>query len=340
MASGNGSGQHQSKGLVYKESNISNPAMSKPRQKTVLVTGCSDGSAGAALAREFHSRGLRVLATSTDGRRMRSLDALGITTLALDCTSPASRARLAEELRRITGHDDDGSGGLDMLVNNAAAFSLMPLADVDLDEARGVFDVNVFGPLAMVQTCLPFLLAAADSASSANGGGDGAAGSSQPAVTVVNVGSISAVMCPPWQGVYAASKAALLALGNVLRVELAPLGIGVVTVMSGGVATAAMQTWSGRGRVPEGSLYRQLAPYIEGNEAGKAIQSTVPSEYARQVVDDLLGTRPRPLIWRGAFAWVAWAFTWLGWVGMMDGGHIKRALLHRVHPPRTQTLQN
>ncbi|GJN67553.1 hypothetical protein PLIIFM63780_004996 [Purpureocillium lilacinum] len=289
--------------------------MGKPRQKTVLITGCSEGGAGAALAQEFHSRGFHVIATSTDGLKMQSLNDLGITTLALDITSPTSRTRLAEEIRRITG---SGGGRLDMLINNAAIFTLMPLLDVDLHDGRTMFDVNLFGPLAMVQTCLPFLLAAGGTA------------------TVANVSSISAIMCPPWQGMYAASKAALVAMGNILRVELAPLGVNVVTIMSGGVATAAMQTGERQSqRVPSDSLYRQLAPYIEGNKAGKAIKSMEPAEYARQVADDLLGTRPRPLIWTGAFAWVAWVFTWLGWVGIMDGGHAKRALLNQLHNPST-----
>jgi len=124
-------------------------------------------------------------------------------------------------------------------------------------------------------------------------------------------------------------------MGNVLRIELAPLGVDVITVMSGGVASAASQTAQRRGpNVPDQSLYRQLAQSIEANEAGRSIKSTEPAEYSKQVADDLLGKRPRLLIWRGAFAWLAWVFTWLGWVGILDGGHAKKALLNKVQRPR------
>ncbi|KAK2603891.1 hypothetical protein QQS21_003926 [Conoideocrella luteorostrata] len=275
--------------------------------KVVLVTGCTDGGAGAAMAREFHRRHHRVFATSTDGLKMQSLADAGITTLALDVTSQASIDQAASLVR------DAAHGKIDMLINNAAVFNVMPLVDVDLENGRKLFDVNFFGVLAVIQTFLPLLMAT-----------DG------PGL-IANVSSMSATMCPAWQGMYAASKAALLAMGNILRVELAPFGVQVVTVMSGGVDTAGKQASKQQNaKVPHNSIYSPLAPYIETNDAGVRRKGMPPAEYAKQVVDSLLRPHPKPWIWKGAFAWLAWLLTCFGWMGMLDGVQIKAAHLDRI----------
>ncbi|KAH7113392.1 short-chain dehydrogenase/reductase, partial [Dactylonectria macrodidyma] len=169
--------------------------------RTVLVTGCSEKGAGAALAKEFHSRGHRVFATARSVSALESLAVLGINSIRLDVIAKDSIEAAVEEVTKITG------GRLDILVNNAAIFSLMPFADTKLEDARQVFEANVFGVLAVTQAFLPLLMKA---------GGTG---------VVANVSSISAEMCPPWQGVYSASKAALTALGHTMRIEFAPLGV-------------------------------------------------------------------------------------------------------------------
>lgn len=272
-------------------------------QKTVLITGCSEGGAGAALAREFHSRGHRVFATSRNVTSLSSLERLGIETIRLDVTAQDSIDAAAETVLKRTG------GPLHILINNAALFSLMPLADARLDDARQVFETNVFGVLAVTQAFLPLL-------TKAEGTG-----------LVANVGSISAELCPPWQGVYSASKAALTALGHTMRLEFSPLGVRVTTIVSGGVDTPLkIQAVA----VPEGSFYQSLAKSIETNKASKSFTPMGPGEYARTVVDDLLKPNPKPMLWRGAFALMAWTSTWLGWVGMMDNGQKTRSGLSGI----------
>ncbi|KAH8652205.1 hypothetical protein BX600DRAFT_516269 [Xylariales sp. PMI_506] len=347
------------------------------KTKTVLVTGCGNPTgAGAALAREFRARGHRVFATyrqppggahdpdvsphpssstssstSTTPGCLDFLAELGIEPLALDVCSPASVAAATRAVRERTakvlhdvgtsgsdargdsdqnGDDDDdngdagggeGGGCLDILINNAAAFSMSPLADADLDEARRMFDANVFGALSVTQAFLPLLMKA---------GGSG---------LVVNIGSISAGLCPPFQGVYAASKAALAALGHTMRVEFAPLGVRVVTVVSGGVDTRSGTNGKQRTqqpRIPEGSLYYKVLSDDDDNDndgKNKGYTGMDAAEYARQVVDDLLQENPKPLIWRGAFAWVAWGLSWAGWTGMMDRGQITRNGLDKIIIP-------
>lgn len=124
-------------------------------QRIVLITGCTDGSAGSALARQFQRRGCHVFAAARSLDKMQSLaDLDGVDRLAMDVTSAAQIAAAVDVVRVATG----GGGRLDVLVNNAAAFNLMPLADQNLDDARAstfalLFVSFVFFAL-VVQGCL------------------------------------------------------------------------------------------------------------------------------------------------------------------------------------------
>jgi 1-acylglycerone phosphate reductase len=81
--------------------------------KSVLITGCSKGGIGDALAQEFYSKGLLVFATARDLSKVEHLKSLGLTTLKLDVTSAESIKNAVAEVEAVTG------GKLDFLVNNA-----------------------------------------------------------------------------------------------------------------------------------------------------------------------------------------------------------------------------
>ncbi len=81
--------------------------------KSVLITGCSEGGIGDALAIEFHSKGARVFATARNLSKMKHLKAMGIETLSLDVTSPLSIDTAVATINKATG------GKLDILVNNS-----------------------------------------------------------------------------------------------------------------------------------------------------------------------------------------------------------------------------
>jgi 1-acylglycerone phosphate reductase len=87
--------------------------MTSSTKRSILVTGCSQGGAGNALALEFVSRGFRVFATARSLKSMTNLEEKGIETLTLDVTAPESIAALKTEISKRTG------GKLDMLFNNA-----------------------------------------------------------------------------------------------------------------------------------------------------------------------------------------------------------------------------
>lgn len=276
-------------------------------QKVVLITGCSDGSAGAALARQFRLRGCRVFAAARKLEKMSALAEIGIETVMMDITSPAQIDAAVQTVRKATG------GQLDVIINNAAAFNLMPMADQDIDQARGMFNVNVFGLLAVTQAFLPLLTAA---------GGD---------AVVANVSSISVPAEPVFQGIYAASKAAVFTMTGVMRKEFAPLGVRVVTIMSGAVDTNFMENspW----KVPRESLYFVLADGIEGKKSTGGNGAMPPDQYAKRVVNDLLGLKFGPVVYRGKFATTLWVLGCIGWYGMMDSMDIKNAGLDSVKLP-------
>ena len=124
-------------------------------KKTVLITGCSTGGIGWAMAKNFHQRGFYVFATARNPSKTADLAELSdIEILELDVTVPKTVARCKEIVAKRTG------GSLDVLVNNAGVEFNCPLLDTDVAEAKRLYDVNVWGPLAMIQAFAPLLIEA------------------------------------------------------------------------------------------------------------------------------------------------------------------------------------
>ncbi|EEB98871.1 hypothetical protein MPER_01546 [Moniliophthora perniciosa FA553] len=135
---------------------------------------------------------------------MKELEGLGIETLVLDVTDAEAVRKVRDEIATRVG------GKLDILVNNAA----YPFAvtDMSMDAVRSLFEVNIFGPMVMVQEFVHLLIAS----------GHGC---------IVNIGSVSGILPIPFSAAYNASKAAIHALGNTLRVELAPFKYVVIYLL-------------------------------------------------------------------------------------------------------------
>lgn len=87
--------------------------MASPNPKTVLITGCSAGGIGDALARSFQKRGLTIFATARSLSKIAHLKELGMAVMELDITVPASIENAVNAVKEITG------GKLDILVNNS-----------------------------------------------------------------------------------------------------------------------------------------------------------------------------------------------------------------------------
>ncbi|KAI1190976.1 hypothetical protein F5B17DRAFT_9368 [Nemania serpens] len=295
-------------------------------QKTVLITGCSDGGIGAALAAEFQLRGLRVFATARDPSKMANLAALGIETLALDVTSESSIEEAVAIVRGKLNTGDSNSGPrkrLDFLINNAGMHHIMPFADARIADLKRVINTNLIGSLAVTQAFIPLLMHQSALSS-------GSRSDAREKGTVVMLGSINEVFSPPFQVAYTASKVAVHAAAKTLRIELAPLGINCVTLMTGSVRTKLFE--NAPSKVPESSLYSPIASRIEEREILKHAQWVDADQFAKQVVGDLLRPKPRLGIWRGGLATAASWLGWLGWEGMLDSASLKANHLDEVQP--------
>ncbi len=188
--------------------------------QSILITGATSGIGRDAAVR-LARRGHLVLA---GGRRPDALAAVAregaargpgrLEPLPLDVTDPASVEAARELVDRRTG-----GRGLDVLVNNAGFALPGPLETLAERDLRELFDTNVFGLLAVTRAFLP--------AMRERGRG-----------RVVNVGSIMGRVAMPLLGAYNATKHAVAAITDVLRMELAPFGIAVVLVEPGAIRTA------------------------------------------------------------------------------------------------------
>jgi 1-acylglycerone phosphate reductase len=260
-------------------------------KRTVLITGCSDGGLGAALAIAFHKAGLHVYATARNVSKMKALSALGIETLSLDVLSDSS---IAECVSKVSS--------LDILVNNAGAGYSMPVADLSILEAKKLFDLNVWSYLAVMQAFLPLLLKSKG--------------------TIVNQTSAGSVATVPFQSAYNASKAAMAMFSDTQRLELEPFGIKVVDLKTGVVET---NFWKNvidvnETSLPEQSIYEPARKVVEKALKGVAWEGGgEPAElWAGRVVQDLVKSKPPPTIWRGANAGLARIASMLPF-GFLDG---------------------
>jgi NAD(P)-dependent dehydrogenase (short-subunit alcohol dehydrogenase family) len=176
----------------------------------VLITGCSSGI-GRALADSFKSAGYDVWATARKADDVATLIKAGFSSRQLDVNDEDALVRLADAIE--TAH-----GGLDILINNAGYGAMGPLLDGGVEAMQRQFETNVFALIGVTRALFPLLRR--------NRG------------LVVNIGSVSGVLVTPFAGAYCASKAAVHALSDALRLELAPFDIGVMEVQPGAIASS------------------------------------------------------------------------------------------------------
>jgi NAD(P)-dependent dehydrogenase (short-subunit alcohol dehydrogenase family) len=182
----------------------------------VVVTGVSSGI-GLTIAEDLLSRGYRVFGSV---RHLKDAEGLiaqwpaAFIPLVFDLTDTGQLKNVVQQVRvALAGQ------GLTALVNNAGISHSGPLMHQTLEEIRKIFEVNVFGLIAITQAFLPLLGARRDSG--------------HPPGRVVNIGSVSGGVTVPFMGAYSASKHAVDALSQGLRRELRPFGIEVSTIEPG-----------------------------------------------------------------------------------------------------------
>lgn len=225
--------------------------------------------------------------------------------LRLDVTDATS---IADAVQTITDH----GRGLDILVNNAGAGYTMPLLESDLDRAMEVYEVNVWGPLRLIQACSELLIASKG--------------------RIINMSSAGAAVNTPWigvftlliysplhilssrqirksrlqlnyeqlSGVYSSSKAAVVQMSETLRLELAPWGVSVVSIMAGTVSTAFHANEPEVILLPT-SRYAAARQIISDFATGKdSLRRCSAADFAAEIVDDVLGSAGG-VVWRGPY---------------------------------------
>ena len=184
--------------------------MTGTNPRTALVTGASSGI-GEATAKRLRSAGFVTYGAARRTDRLQALEDHGVRTLPLDVTDDDSARACFDRIL-------DEAGQLDVLVNNAGYGSFGAVEDVSFDEAHRQFEVNIFGAMRMARLALPHMRA-------------------RRSGTIINVSSIAGRMAAPLGGWYHASKFAIEALSDSLRMEVAPYGIRVVVIEPGQIAT-------------------------------------------------------------------------------------------------------
>ncbi len=178
---------------------------------TALVTGASSGI-GRATVQRLSAGGWQVFATVRRPEDAQELSPMaGVTPLMCDLGVPGAADALMDDLASRTDR-------LDLLVNNAGYGVRGAIEDQTDAAIREMFEVNVFAPTALARRAAPIMRA--------GGGG-----------TIVNISSVTGELASPLSGTYAATKHALEAITDALRMELERDGIRVVSIQPGPVAT-------------------------------------------------------------------------------------------------------
>jgi short-subunit dehydrogenase len=237
--------------------------MTRP-DRTVLITGASSGI-GKATAHLLLSQGWKVIAAARTTEAMSDLRESGAEVLPLDISDIRSRQRLATQIHQKFG-------ALDALVNNAGFGEVGPIETMPIQTAQNLFDVNVFGLIGLTQLLLP------DMRKRGKG-------------TVINLSSIAGRFVTPGAGWYGASKFAVEALSDALRLELHQFGIKVVIIEPGLIATH-FETVAGQS-MADAQRDPAWAPMMEKVEENwqKGFERASPADVVAETIQKALNAR-------------------------------------------------
>jgi NAD(P)-dependent dehydrogenase (short-subunit alcohol dehydrogenase family) len=244
------------------------------QNRLAVVTGASSGI-GEATAHALARRGFDVLAGVRRAEDAARLAGPGVDPIILDVTDSARIANLAERVA-----DDPSGRRLYALVNNAGIAVTAPVEAIPLNEWRHQFEVNFFGHVAITQALLPALLEARG--------------------RIVNISSIGGRVAAPMFGAYSASKFALEAMSDSLRREVGRLGVRVIVIEPGTVATPiwgkGLATAEGLlGAMPEEQRIRYRDLIAAAIKRARALEHNGidPAKAAEVIVDAIESDKPR-----------------------------------------------
>ena len=246
------------------------------KQKSVLITGATDGL-GKAAALLLAERGYRVFAAGRSAEKRAQLDALArekslpLESLALDVCDDRS---VETAVRAVLGK----AGVIDVLINNAGVNYTAAVEDLSMKDWRAQFETNFFGVLRVTRGVLPHMR-------------------ERRRGRILMMSSLSGLVTPPTQGAYSSSKHALEGLSNALRMELFPFGIDVVLIEPGYIVTGiqkAAADLSGsylQNGGPYAPLYNRFLSSVNDT---RAKSKTTPEDCARVMLEAIKAVKPKP----------------------------------------------
>lgn len=261
-------------------------------KKVILLTGASSGI-GYQTAEYLVKQGHVVYGAARRIEKMESLKEFGVKPIYLDVTSEESVSKAVEAIIKEEGR-------IDVLVNNAGYGSYGAVEDVSIEEARKQFDVNIFGVAMLTKKVLPYMR-------------------TQHSGTIVNVASIGGRLTTYFGAWYHATKYALEALSDALRMETKPFGIQVSIIEPGGIKTpwgfiaADHLAESAKGGAYEGlatATANGMRKQYEGNMMSKpiviakAISRAVNSRHPKTRYT--VGFMAKPLVWLHSWLPARW----------------------------------
>lgn len=179
-------------------------------KKVILLTGASSGI-GFQTAELLAKQGHTVYGAARRVEKMEPLKEFGVKPIRMDVTDEQSVSEAVEAIIKAEGR-------IDVLVNNAGYGSYGAVENVSMEEARKQFDVNIFGVAMLIKKVLPYMRA-------------------QHSGTIVNIASIGGRLTTYFGAWYHATKYALEALSDALRMETKPFGINISIIEPGGIKT-------------------------------------------------------------------------------------------------------
>ncbi len=243
----------------------------------VMITGSSTGI-GKACAMRLDKLGFQVFAgvrKEADGQSLKAEASGRLSPLMLDVTDESSIASAARAVSKVVGER-----GLAGLVNNAGITVPGPIEFLPIEDVRRQIDVNVIGQIAVTQAFLLMIR--------------------QGRGRIVNIGSIGGRMATPFLGAYAASKFAMEAITDSLRMELRPWKIPVSIIEPGSIDTPFWQRGQTAAdelqeKMPEdaGVLYGEAMDAMRKAADKFASRAIPPEAVAKVVVKALRAKRPK-----------------------------------------------
>lgn len=244
------------------------------REQTVVITGASTGI-GKATALHLDRLGFRIFAgvrKEADGIALARESSGNLTYLQLDVTDEAAVTAAVETVTQYTGKRLHG------LINNAGVSLNGPLELIPAEKIRQVMDVNVLGLLTVTKAFIPLLRC-----------GSG---------RIINISSGHGLLAVPDKSVYAASKFAVEAITDALRVELQPFGVFAASIVVGKVDTAVLgKILADRDQIIDNSpteiveLYQPLFSYFD--KQVKELPGIPPTDVAHVVAQALMTENPK-----------------------------------------------